>query len=85
MGDKSTGHLKEEHFSTSREKELTARYFRYVDERIPAAKSIEHAQEICAELNQAFRDECISEILHDFLEYHCTTTIAEHWAGSNEP
>ncbi|KAA3609229.1 MAG: hypothetical protein DWQ05_23125 [Calditrichaeota bacterium] len=66
-------------YESSREKDLMSFYFRNVEERIASAKSRVHAKRIRDETVEAFMDDCLSDILHDLFENHCSSLIKKYW------
>ena len=65
----------------SHQEELVIKYFYNIEEKIRNANSLEKANIICKNIIDAFKQECISEILIDTIESYLDSMIKKYWIG----
>ena len=63
----------------SHQEELVIKYFYNIEEKIRNANSLEKANIICKNIIDAFKQECISEILIDTIESYLDSMIKKYW------
>lgn len=63
----------------SHQEELIIKYFCDIEEKIRDANSLEQADIICKNIIDAFKQECISEILIDTIESYLDCMIKKYW------
>ena len=63
----------------SHQEELVIKYFYNIEEKIRNANSLEKANIICKNIIDAFKQECISEILIDTIESYLDCMIKKYW------